>query len=152
MFKDRSGRKAVVVISDGIDAGSMIKLDKAIESAQRIGLIAYTIIHIDTDFYHSTGKKLGLGPGLLERILEFGTRQLKKMSLETGGAYYEAVPPAQDMETIFALIDDELRSQYNIGYAPTKDLSISGYRRIALTCLRNGVSIQARKGYYPDAI
>ncbi len=45
-----------------------------------------------------------------------------------------------------------MRSQYSIGYTPKRDLESGGFRRIKLKSLRKGLTIQARDGYYADAI
>ncbi|MCY4594355.1 MAG: VWA domain-containing protein [Bryobacterales bacterium] len=141
LFRNQVGRKAVVVISDGFDVGSKVKLKAAIEAAQRSDVVVYTIQYIDRQFtrgsqvfYHGSG-----------------TGTLKKMATETGGSFF-TVSRNMRLATIFQQIEDEMRSQYSIGYSPEEEPGQTGFRKITLKSPRKDVRIQARAGYYPDAI
>ena len=138
LFRNQVGRKAVVVISDGFDVGSKVNLKAAIEAAQRSDVVVYTIQYMDRQF--TRGFYYGSG-----------TSTLKKMANETGGSFF-TVSRNMRLATIFQQIEDEMRSQYSIGYSPQEDLGRSGFRKITLKSPRKGVKIQARSGYYPDAI
>ena len=141
LFRNQVGRKAVVVISDGFDVGSKVNLKAAIEAAQRSDVVVYTIQYIDRQFTRGN------------QVFYYGsgTSTLKKMANETGGSFF-TVSRNMRLATIFQQIEDEMRSQYSIGYSPRQDLGRSGFRKITLKSPRKGVKIQARAGYYPDAI
>ena len=76
-----------------------------------------------------------------------GKKIMQQISHETGGSYFE-VSKKKSVADIYSEIEDELRSQYSIGYAPDRPESEGGYRRIKLTVKEKGMVVQAREGYY----
>jgi Ca-activated chloride channel family protein len=140
MFSNQVGRKAVVLISDGYDYGSKVRLKKAIEAAQRADIVVYTIQYVDRYFAGRAYFNVGSGAGTL-----------KKMSEQTGGSAFR-VSRGVRLAGIFQQIEDELRGQYSIGYTPKRGLDSSGFRKISVKAARKGLKIQARDGYYADAI
>ena len=101
-MKDRPGRKGLIVLSDGVDFGSEFSITNAIEEAVRADTLIYSILFSDEGAYGPFG-----GPN--------GRGVLMRMSKETGGGFFE-VSKRQSLDQIFALLEQELRSQYNIGY------------------------------------
>jgi len=129
------GRKALVIITDGVDQGSRYKIEQAIEQAQKADAIVYSIYYFDNRAYG------GFGGG--------GEGSLKKMSEETGGRVMK-VDNKNSLQSIFDQISQELRSQYSIGYTPTNASSNGGFRRVELHVPQREkeVKVQVRKGYY----
>jgi len=125
------GRKAVVVISDGVDQGSMVDKRRAIELAQKSDAIIYSIHYSDPQYQM---------PGS-------GFSDLRQMSNETGGRAFR-VTRRETLEMIFAQIQEEMRNQYSIAYAPTNSERDGAYRRVRVRTTRKGHSVQARQGYY----
>ena len=76
-----------------------------------------------------------------------GRRPLMRMSQETGGSFFE-VSKKQNIDQIFGLIQEELRSQYSLGYVSDKPVTLSGFRRIELTTTRKGLVLRARDRYW----
>jgi VWFA-related protein len=76
-----------------------------------------------------------------------GTKILQRISRETGGAFFE-VSKKMPIEKIYEQIEEELRSQYNLGYSPDKSDVGSGFRKIKVTAKGKGLVVQAREGYY----
>ena len=140
MFRDQVGRKAVVVISDGYDFGSKISLKRAIEAAQRADIVIYAIQYLDRYFAARGYFNVGSGAGAL-----------RKMAQQTGGSSFR-VSRRGGLSGIFQQIQDEMRSQYSIGYSPKRGLDQPGFRKITLKSPRKDLRIQARDGYYADAI
>lgn len=140
MFRNQVGRKAVIVISDGFDVGSKVTLKQAIEAAQRSDVVVYTIQYLDSHFA-AFGYPATRG----------GSVALKRMAQQTGGSFF-SIYRSRNLGAIFQQIEDEMRSQYSIGYTPKRELSGSSFRKINLKSTRKGVKVQARNGYYPDAI
>ena len=140
MFRNQVGRKAVVVISDGYDFGSKVSLKSAIEAAQRADIVIYSIQFLDRYFAARGYFNVGSGAGAL-----------KKMSEQTGGSSFR-VSRSRRLSGIFQQIQDEMRSQYSIGYSPRRGLDQPGFRKITLKSPRKDLKIQARGGYYADAI
>ena len=140
MFRDQVGRKAVVVISDGYDVGSKVKFKSAIEAAQRADLVVYTIQYVDRHFARRAYLNVGAGASALNR-----------MASQTGGTAFR-VSSGRRLSDIFRQIEEELRGQYSIGYTPKRGIDSRGFRKIVVKSRRKGLKIQARDGYYPDAI
>lgn len=129
------GRKALIIISDGQDHGSMIDREFAVETAQRSDVILYAILFHDRGFY-------GMGGSAYR-----GDRVLKDMAEETGGRLFEA-DNDRELRSAFEQISNELRSQYSLGYTPTNAARDGSYRRLDVRVNGRGYRVQARKGYY----
>jgi VWFA-related protein len=138
VLRNEAGRKAIILISDGQDHGSMVSREMAIETAQRADVIVYGILFYDRDFYGWGGSGYR-GDGVL-----------KDMAEETGGRVIEARNDSQ-LQRAFQQISDELRSQYSIGYSPTNSARDGSYRRLQVRVNGRGYRVQARKGYYAPA-
>ena len=134
ILQREAGRKALILITDGQDQGSMMKRDDAIKAAQRTDVIIYGILFVDRAFY-------GFGGGYS------GEGNLKKMAEETGGRMFRADNDVE-LADAFQQISDELRSQYSIGYRPLNAARDGSYRRIDVRIRSGGLRVQTRKGYY----
>jgi len=134
IMQKQTGRKALIVLSDGVDTGSEASIADAIEAAQRADTLIYSILFSDEGFYGMFSG--GDGRGALTR-----------MSRETGGGFFE-VSKKQSLDSIFAQLQEELRSQYNIGYESDRPVSISEWRRVQLTTHQKGLVVQARGRYW----
>jgi VWFA-related protein len=145
IMKTQTGRKAIILLTDGVDNGSKKFLNDAIEAAQRADTLAYSILFSDEQAYGQTGLA-----GLNRRVPMGGTdgkKVLERISKETGGSFFE-VSKKLSIDDIFDRIQDELRSQYSIGYTPDQAES-TAYRAIKVTVKQSGYTVQAREGYYP---
>lgn len=136
LMKTQSGRKALIVLSDGVDSSSDHTLPMSIERALRADTIVYSIYFTDPGFYSGA---FGMPDG---RAI------MSRMSRETGGAFFE-VTRKMPIEAIFASIEDELRSQYSIGYVSNIPVGYPGFRKIQLTTRPKGLTVQTRDGYWP---
>jgi VWFA-related protein len=79
-----------------------------------------------------------------------GRKVLQKMSRETGGGFFE-VSNKLNIDTIYRRIEEELRSQYSLGYSPDRPASDGRFRTISIKARRKDLVVQARQGYYPTA-
>ena len=136
-LRSEVGRKAIILITDGVDVGSRLKLADAIEAAQKADTIVYSIYYSDPGAYGGGGFTLGGA----------GNGDLRRMSEETGGRMFR-VDRKNTLESIFQEIQDEMRSQYAIGYVSSDDVAPGVYRRVDLRTKQKGLKVQARKGYY----
>jgi VWFA-related protein len=121
------GRKAMVVLTDGVDQGSRLRLKDAIEAAQKSDTICYVLLISDPRY--------GSDPHDMGQFAE-----------QTGGRMITVNNPDK-LGKAFKEISDELRSQYSIGYTPTNAKHDGSFRKIELKS-KSGYKIQARKGYY----
>ncbi len=135
------GRKALILISDGVDLGSLMPLYAAIEYAQRADSIIYCVRYFDErGYFRAAPEAFASGPG------KRGSNTMKRLTEETGGRFF-SVDEELTLPQIFALIEHELRSQYSLGYTPPR--GNNGFRQIKLRTKNKNLTVQTRAGYYP---
>jgi VWFA-related protein len=154
LMKKRMGRKAVILLTDGVDNGSKISLAQSIESAQRSDTLVYSIWFTGEEqqpvqsYPGGFGRRRGGGfPPVQQQYRPDGKKILQQMSRETGGGFFE-VSKKMSIDQIYDRIEEELRNQYNIGFTPDKTDNF-GFHRIMLTVKQKGMMVQTREGYYP---
>lgn len=149
IMKKQQGRKAIILLTDGVDNGSKTFLNDAIEAAQRADTLAYSILFSDESAYGGGGlaglNRRPMGGG---QDHPDGKKVLERISKETGGGFFE-VSKKLSIDDIFDRIQEELRNQYNIGYTPDQAEGSSGYRAIKVTTKQSNYIVQSREGYYP---
>jgi VWFA-related protein len=133
------GRKAIVLITDGVDTGSKVSRDKSIEAAQKADSIVYSIYYVDRAAYGFGTFGGGGGEG-----------ELRRMSSETGGQVFK-VEKNHTLDDIFQEIQEEMRSQYAITYQPPNPKRDGSYHKIDIKVAGKDYRVQARKGYYATA-
>ncbi len=136
------GRKAIVVLSDGVDTNSSKSLSAAVDECQREDTLIYAVRFYDQRL---TAFPLPAGTPGPQQELRDGKKVLLRMTDRTGGGYFE-LPDMQMLPKIFSTIDEELRNQYSLGYTPPRGKP--GYRKISVSVKRKGLTVQAREGYF----
>ena len=164
LMKKQQGRKAIIILSDGVDRGSKETLRDAIETAERSDTLVYSILFADKDERgngggygggHMGGGGMGgggMGGGHRRYPQETrpdGKKILQQLSKETGGRFFE-VTKKETIDQIYAEIDEELRNQYALGYTPDKTDAAVGYHKIQLTTKQKDSVVQTREGFYID--
>jgi VWFA-related protein len=160
LMKKQQGRKALIVLTDGVDRGSKETLQQSIETAQRADTLVYSILFADKEGYGNGGGYGGphmggggMGGGGHHRYPQEsrpdGKKVLEQMSKETGGQFFE-VTKKQSVGDIYDAINEELRNQYGLGYVPAKSDATPGYHKIHLTVKQKDFTVQTRDGYYAD--
>lgn len=133
MLAKEVGRKAMILLTDGQDEGSRLKIQDAIEAAQKADAIVYVLLCADRGFYGGFGYS--------------GEGDMRKLTEQTGGRVINVGNKFDKLREAFDQIAKELRSQYNVGYVPT-NLKLDGsYRKLEIKNKQN-YKIQARAGYY----
>ena len=130
------GRKAMILLTDGEDQGSQLRIRDAIEAAQKSDSIVYVLLIADRGFYGGFGYS--------------GDSEMKKLAGETGGRVIEVGNKYDKLKDAFDQIAKELRSQYNVGYTPINNNQDGTFRKIELRS-KQGYKIQTRSGYYAIA-
>jgi VWFA-related protein len=123
-----AGRKALVIVTDAEDEGSKVRLEEAIEAAQRTDTVIHILLVVDPRY----GGNAGVGHKLAE---------------ETGGRMI-SVRSERNIEEAFDQISEELRSQYTLGYYPSNNNKDGKFRKIKVDLSNNELKVLARKGYY----
>jgi VWFA-related protein len=122
------GRKAMVILTDGDDVGSKLRLKDSIEAAQKADVVTYVLLITDPMYPSNYG-------------------DMSKLAEQTGGRIITVSHPDK-LDKAFAEIAAELRSQYTLGFSPTNPINDGKFRRLEVKS-KDGYKIQARKGYYP---
>jgi VWFA-related protein len=159
LMKKQQGRKALIILTDGVDHGSKESLNTAIATAQRADTAVYSILFADEDAYGNAGRG-GYGghggyggggrggPGRYpQQDRPDGKKVLERISKETGGQLFE-VKKKLPIEQIYAQIEEELRNQYSLAYTPDRPGDDSTYHLIHVTVNQKDLIVQAREGYY----
>jgi VWFA-related protein len=134
IMRKQTRRKALIVLSDGVDFGSGGTMQDAVEAALRADTLIYSILYSDPGAYGIFGGRDG------KHVLE-------QMSKETGGSLFE-VSKKQTVDQVFEILEQELRTQYNLGYVSDKPVAISEFRTIHLTARQKDLIVQARQKYW----
>ena len=154
LMSKQSGRKALILLTDGVDVGSKVGISRAIEAAQRADTLVYGVRIADPEAYngmgHGHGRRGGMGGGAPPYVYGDridGKKVLQRLSSPTGGSYFD-VSGKEPIDKIYSRIQDELRNQYSLGYTSDRTDAGPGYRRIHLTTRQKDLAVQAREGYY----
>jgi len=121
-----AGRKAIVIVTDAQDEGSKVRIEEAVEAAQRTDAVVHVLMVYD-------------------RSANFGAA--KKIADDTGGRVISANSEKKLMQA-FDEISEELRSQYTLGYYPTNNERDGKFRKIKIEMANRDYKVLARKGYY----
>jgi VWFA-related protein len=166
LMRKEDGRKALIVLTDGVDNASKVSLDRAIETSQKANTLVYSILYSDPDAYSHQGYPGGMGrhggwggmgrypgggyPGggyPQQTQHPDGKKVLQRLSKETGGRFFE-VTKKESVSQIYSQIEEELRNQYNLGFAPDKALAMPGYHKLNLTTTNKDLTVEAQEEYY----
>lgn len=159
LMKKQQGRKALIILSDGVDRGSKLNLESAVESAQKADTIVYAILFKDDEHEYDRGGfggRGGLGGGMGRRgggrgypreERPDGKKILERIARQTGGQLFE-VSKKHPIDKIYGSIAEELRNQYNLGYTPDPADAEGSFHKISLKTKNKDMTVQARDGYY----
>jgi VWFA-related protein len=131
IMSGQRNRKALIILSDGGDNGSDETLASAIEAAQRADTLIYSILFADSAY--SGGFD--------------GKTAMVRLAKETGGSFFE-VSKKLSIGQIYGIIEQELRSQYNLGFVSDQPVRVSEFRTLQLTAKRKDLIVQARDRYW----
>jgi VWFA-related protein len=136
VLKGEIGRKVLILLTDGEDQGSKVKLDVALEAAQKSDVIIYAVDVVDREFYRF--RSMGFS----------GDSVLKKLCSDTGGRVIRVDKP-HEAAAGFQEIAEELRTQYFLGYSPSNTKHDGAFRKIQVRVRgHQDYKVQARRGYY----
>jgi VWFA-related protein len=135
-LKPVPGRKAIVVLSDGLDTGSDVRLPDLIEMAQAAGTVVYAIK------YASPMRFLSISGAIAQAV----SRGLERASRETGGLTFPN--PGHRTAEVFAKIESDLRNMYLLGFTPPADARDGKFHKLDVTIARPDLTVRTRAGYW----
>jgi VWFA-related protein len=124
-----AGRKAIVIVTDAQDEGSKMRIEDAVEAAQRSDVVVHILLVADPHFGGGNGGAA------------------HKMTDDTGGRTI-VVNSEKHLAQAFDQISEELRMQYTLGYYPTNTAHDGKFRKIKVETANHDFKVLARKGYY----
>jgi VWFA-related protein len=137
----QTGRKALILLTDGVEYKDPTSIDTAIEFAQRADAIIYSIRFSDP---------VPMRPfraAFIASMKEHGKLELDRMSKETGGVCF-GVTKDKPIEAIYSQIEQALRNQYSIGYIPSRPFPDGKFHKIKLTTRGRRLMVTTRDSYY----
>jgi Ca-activated chloride channel family protein len=129
-FGGIKGKKAIILLSDGQDSSSHYSFGEALEYARRSGVAVYTI-----------------GLDISQKDVD-GRNKLQKLADDTGGRSF-FIASARELERIFGLVEEELRSQYMLTYQSTNQSGADKFRVLEVKLAKPGLEAKTVRGYYP---
>jgi Ca-activated chloride channel homolog len=133
-LKGETGRRALLVFSDGEDNSSSHDMMTTIEAAQGENVLVYAIRYTEKEHGRLTARN------------KYGTSVMDRFARETGGAHIDA--ETTDPHTYFLQIAEELRTSYELAYYPTNSEKDETFRKIVIRPKQAGVKIRTKTGYF----
>jgi VWFA-related protein len=134
-MQERTGRKALILVSDWSDLGTRLGLESVLQAAEESSTILYPVRLSDPRT---------LAPA--ERSEAATNALLRKLAEDTGGRNLD-VDGDHPLEALLEQVRQELHAQYLLGYTPLKTAGADAYRRIDVTLHTAGLQVRARAGY-----
>jgi len=137
-LQNESGRKALLIFSDGEDNSSSHDMMTTLETSQGANVLLYTIRYTETK-----------RNGELTARNKYGIKVMDRLAKDSGGAHIDA--KEMDPKQYFQQIADELRTSYTLGYYPTNPMKDENFRRIAVRAKQEGIKVRTKSGYFARA-
>lgn len=134
LTKIESGRRALIVFSDGEDNSSAHHMMDAIEAAQIADTRLFCIRYTERQHGRLTGRN------------KYGIRVMERIAHETGGADFDA--EHSDLRTSFQQIGEDLRSSYEVAYVSTNPVRDGSFRKVVIRPRSPGYSVRSKTGYF----
>lgn len=144
-LRNQTGRRVVVVVSDGEDTGSETSFDETVRELQRANVQVFIVKTTDFENFKRTQSREG-SANLKQLAAE---KRMQEIARQTGGAVYAPLDD-EELDAAFAKITEEISDQYLVSFFPEddKDKSVK-FRSIKLTVKgRSDLTVRTRVGYY----
>jgi len=149
VFKGMRDKKAMIIMTDGLDNNSSMAYKEALEAAVRSEAAVYVVSKTQAvrEAYIANQQGQGIYAGVPENEFVSADMALRKLSYETGGRVLYPNTFGQ-LDNIYAEVDEELRNQYTLGYISSNTAKDGSYRRIEVKVDKVEAAVSARPGYY----
>lgn len=128
-LQGETGRKVIVIISDGDDTSSKLKKGDALEAAQKADVVIY-------------------GIGVRDPLFHANFGVLESFAKETGGRFFKESAKFAELQRAFQMIGEDIKNQYSLAYTSTNKRRDGSFRRIEIKSRIKGLKINHRRGYY----
>jgi VWFA-related protein len=135
-LKPVTGRKAIIILSDGMDTGSDVSLTNLIEMAQSAEVVVYSIKYANPMRFLS----------LTATIVQAVSRGMDRLSRETGGLTFPN--PGRKIAEVFSEIESDLRNMYVLGFAPPSGVRDGMFHKLDVSTARPNLMVRSRAGYW----
>jgi VWFA-related protein len=133
------GRKAIIILSDGMDTGSDVSLNDLIEMAQSAETVVYSIK------YANPMRFLSISATIAQAV----SRGLERLARETGGLNFPN--PGRNTSDVFSRIESDLRNMYVVGFTPPDDARDGKFHKLDVKTVRADLMVRSRAGYWASA-
>jgi Ca-activated chloride channel family protein len=131
---NESGRRALLLFSDGEDNSSSHDMMTAIESAQSANVMVFPIRYTEKQHGNLTARN------------KYGISVMDRIAKETGGTAFDA--EVVDPHTYFHQIGEELRSSYDLAYYPSNPIKDDSFHKIVIRSKPDGLKVHSKTGYF----
>ncbi len=135
-LKPITGRKAIVLLSDGIDTGSDVSVNDAVQAAQSAEAVVYSIK------YSSPASFVSIGTLVAEAV----SHGIERLDHETGGQTFGN--PGKKTAEVFSRIESDLRGMYVLGFTPPDDARDGKFHKLEVKTGRGNLTVRSRSGYW----
>lgn len=156
LLQGARGKSAVILLTDGIDTGSMVSFDEAMDLALRSGAIVYVVSKLEEYWASAIGYRQQLQAQsrmipkeLTDSYILEQKRALSRLANLTGGTVLDT-RAFSDLTDVYAQVAEELKNQYYVSYIPTNQAKDGTWREIRVEANRGGVAVATRRGYFAD--
>ncbi len=148
------GRKAVILLTDGVDTESMVSSEEVMDLAVRSEAMVYIVSKIDEYWAMAIAERMRLQAHaqLIPReltddfIIEI-KRKLRILAQQTGGKVLDA-KAFTSLTDVYALVAEELKNQYYVSYTPSNVLKDGRWRQVEIRVIEPSVIVSTRPGYH----
>jgi Ca-activated chloride channel family protein len=150
VFEGVTEKRAIIIMTDGLDSGSTVTYKESLDSAVRSDAAVYVVSKTEAvrqTLLHQLKQNRGSYAGMPHEAFAQADTSLRQLAYETGGRVLYPNSFGQ-LDDIYAEVNEELRSQYTIGYVSKNDRKDGSYRRIEVLVKAPDVELSARPGYY----
>lgn len=134
LSRTESGRKALILFSDGEDNSSAHHMMETVEAAQSNDVLLFTVRYTESHNGHLNARN------------KYGIGVMARLAQETGGSDYDA--REKGLKANFQQIGEQLRSGYQLSYHSTDPSNDNTFRKIRIRAKQEGLIVRAKSGYY----
>jgi len=154
LFQGLEGKKAVILLTDGVDTGSMVSFEESMNLALSSEAMIYVVSKLDEYWMAAIQARQELAsrgrlvPKELQDDYILGVRRSLKRLAELSGGKYLDTKAFASLTDVYAQVAEELKNQYYVSYVPRDKSRTGEWREIDIQVTRGGVIASSRRGYY----